>query len=708
MSGLGYISAVILSTAVLLLASRYLGDVISVRIPIQNWEKYLFGFMTLAILFFLAALSLVLFLIAFSLGLLILIFVPKLRHKCIRLLIPAAITLYAAFSPIFSSHSMQGALGYWHSGNGDIFDGLHGALSILLDQKDGITIMGNAESRVYVSGPGGLQYSTLALMAALHGRVPTVWDFFVLGILGLVAQYFAVKSFAARVFMMTAKSAAATSAFSVLGQFYFVTFLNGHIGTLMASPALVWLLTHLYQERRKTHKGQTVLTVLYVVLAYPYYTPFLLLFVIERLGRRLLRPRLWRKVYTIVIAVLFTSSWFLLASIRSRAEETFRAWGTIFTPMAPLQVVGLAPGQVAFSRITYRISTIIGTPTFLEIVLLVGYLGLIASLITIGGRFILRTRPDLAGFFILILTLPLTIGLTSRDSYYTYKALYSFFFILVCVASLAIMTIAKDFHRRFSIPILSITIVPVLSTNIIYGVWESAELVENNRSAYSLAEQALAIPKDRIERPIVMFDKSPPAYLFEYISRVRGADLTSTPETGVWMSSDPSHKHFEVRWLAPDTMRLGRQGIGGREAAPSDTQFRWIYPSRIPGTRLFGVVVQRLNPSNRDARIELCMSLAPWIKETKEIRAVALAVTNEKEKLALLPSAWTETAFSFEKKYLARVEVSQDRKCSILTIPAGVESFGLISQQGVSPSIWDNRRILYRIWDTKNDIGALN
>src|SRR5205809_3569150 len=158
---------------------------------------------------------------------------------------------------------------YWHSGNEDIEDGLHGR-DAYLDGKifDKQNFIGKAfafrgqmaydfakrtgtlrrEPNSYREAFAGdefrLQYSSLAFWSALFRARDGIDILLIQSILDILLMLIGIYYLCRRSFCMTAPVATMAGVASVLGCFYFTTFLAGHVGSLIYG-ALAPVLLHL-------------------------------------------------------------------------------------------------------------------------------------------------------------------------------------------------------------------------------------------------------------------------------------------------------------------------------------------------------------------------------------------------------------------------------------------------------------------------------
>lgn len=660
----------------------------------EPWEKMFLGVCLLSIAFYLAALNMGLFaLIAFvATSTMWRIWSP--RDKRTVIFTVALLVGMAIGSPLVSPSHMPSSFGYWHSGNEDIFDGLYGAFEILSQNKQSWLSTFHAQAGTYLLGPGGAQYSTLALLASVHGRVPTMWDFLALGIIGMFGQFFATRYFMLRVFALSRRSSTAVALFATLSQFYFVTFLNGHIGTLMASPALIWLLAQIYLGDWRTRTGPMGVVLIYLGLTYPYYLVFVVIFAAHCSFSRL------KGMYRHIIPFLFYTSvvvvsWLALSEQRIKSEDNFRSWGTIFTHLAPFQVAGLVPGQVAFSRLTYEFSLSLDRyrVPFYGLGAVVVALALASA--AVGARRLARLGTQLTSLVGISLFLPAVIAFSSRDSYFTYKTLYSFYFVYVGIIAVGWRFSSRSPKLFFDLANVT-AFALLIVVNGLYGTWQTKEIIQSNFNNRELAREAIALPLFLVDGSLPMLGGSPESSIYDYIAKVRGADLYSSPKRGVWISGTGAGKHYELRALPKDTMRFGTSGVGGLEASPDSTDFRWIFPSRIPGTDLTGVIVERLNPSDVDAKASVCVSSAPWLERETVINLVPLKEVRRTNPAKLSEVIlWTRDG----KTTLGEITAAQEISCKSFIIPRSIRTFALVSPFGIEPSIWDSRRIAYRVWN---------
>ena len=128
-------------------------------------------------------------------------------------------------------------------------------------------------------------------------------------------------------------------------------------------------------------------------------------------------------------------------------------------------------------------------------------------------------------------------------------------------------------------------------------------------------------------------------------------------------------------------MRLNPSGVFATENSNSEN-FRWVSGARIIDSVNPGIVLQRLNSSDSSIFVNLCASLAPWVP----LDEIKISVSDQ------------------SGSALGSFKILQQKSCSNIKIEASSQEVYLTAKEGgVFPSLFDRRRILYRIWNSSGD-----
>ncbi|MEQ9009000.1 MAG: hypothetical protein RLP12_14035, partial [Ekhidna sp.] len=414
---------------------------------------------------------------------------------------------------IFSSTSyLQSGLGaYWHTANEDVFDGLNGRNAYLTEnllaaetQLDvGVRLGGELSQslardtgidekeidsdvlkRRYIGSTGFLQYSSLAFYSILF-FIPMGIDAFMLqALLNLGLFSIGVYSCARSIFEQSARSAFLAAIIATLGQFYFATFLNGHVGSMMYNAIVPFLLYGAIRfEQSSGYTWRTLLLLaillLFILGAYPFplpfiATPFLIYLGIKRNKKEVLNiyhlsqrfPILLQVLLGILgLVLLFILAYWIADPIRERALSQFRSWGTILNHVGFLQFWGIWPSQLANTATPL---SLLDAQPFVKGVSIVVSLSI--SAVSCYGCWIFIREKN--GFMLSAIPLFILFFFLMRfpvyDSYYVYKYLYinSWVLYVAAVAGFAaLFTVSKIWVRYLVV--------------LVFLVWAGSNSVHN-------------------------------------------------------------------------------------------------------------------------------------------------------------------------------------------------------------------------------------
>lgn len=426
----------------------------------------------------------------------------------------------AAFVLILSASTylVAGFGNYWHTANEDVFDGLRGRDAYLagdfLATTDASGLMSTLRSELdqtlktdagidpelspevlqnrFAYATGMLQYSSIAVFSVLLG-LPTGMDVFLFqAILNLLLFALGLDTFLRTCLGLTGRLSVSIALASTLGNFYFATFLNGHIGSLMYNAVIPYVLILLHglvtrPANRFLAAGMIGLLTIFVGGAYPYPLVYLLaplsvygLLLADgrMLDGRIQRMILARPVPTAAILLLLGALAAVIAfwigePIRAKALLQYRSWGTMFNHVGFLQFWGIWPSTLA-----YTVTPLGWLNEQFSIKLLSIIVCLALSLVTVFG--ILRTCRRWP--YLVIICTPMAVyfyllmWFAFHDSYYMYKYLYiyAWFVYLFAATGIAGLLAAESKIFKFGAALLAL-------------VWLAANAVNNTAALVEIA-----------------------------------------------------------------------------------------------------------------------------------------------------------------------------------------------------------------------------
>lgn len=607
------------------------------------------------------------------------------------------VMLIAAIPYLFS-----GVGNYWHSGSEDIFDGLNGRNAYLKNELRGNSSAIDVSTRVgaslvtslnekmgvtpkfdtsffrdrYVQDPGRLQYSSLAFFSALLD-LPKGMDVFIIQeLLNLGFFALGVYAFARHVFLQKIYIAVLSTIFSVLGNFYLTTYVNGHEGSLMYNSAIPFILYFAVTGvRDRLSMGRWVVIPLVmlamVLLAYPYPLPYViapvaayavLLWWADHKDKHSIVDILADQRIQAAVVILFVLGFAIIyplaEPIRFRALVQFRSWGTAINHIGFLQFWGLWP-STSFSKVSLawldsqsNLKTVsLIAATALSAFSLFGFYRLFKQ----GVTFVAVWVPLWVFFFFVM-------RFAIYDSYYVYKFLYINAWIVISATVVAIGYLMERNHYFLRIAGAMVMIV-LLMPNTIYNTLAFQRLSHRSFNEHpSSYYKILEVPRSILEQTHIAIPQYTHADLIrnilgdagitikrskaeaQFILNEKGLIDIFSERTGeiVWESDiftitrKPEHDIIELAtyWQPENasTDKPFRWVSDGRienaldpEDAGTDKPFRWVSDGRI-GTVLVDVQ-QRSQNSNF---MYICGESGPGI----EFRPIEIKVYDAKRKLA--------------------------------------------------------------------------
>ncbi len=611
---------------------------------------------------------------------------------------------------------------YWHTANSDTFDGLCGAQSILLEDSKASkesTYLGTAETRVnslellpfltldsrslcssnqmdYLVAKESMQYTNLTLFSEILHLPVSMYIFLFQSLLNLLLFFNMLVIFGKRFLSFDKVTSRIFAGVSVFSHLYFVTFINGHIGSMMAQAPLVLLITLITRGwgEIKRHLPVIAILTIFIGLSYPYILPFVVIyFLIVNTAITGRYPHGFRNLMFPLVVISFAiTCWFVFESARYKAEWDIRSWGTFLNPLGPLQYFGLLPGNIngiGLLGLCQQWLIQFGITSAFEFSLisicLTVFILINVLIVSFNSK---GVYPNKLLFSAMIF--PVIIGLTSRDPYYTYKVSYIFQFVVVGYLVVRIRELSQNQNTKSSITnrtlklAIQIPIYVLLIFNFIWNGVTSYQVIVNNTHWASISRSIGEISTDNLSNSVLQTD----SYVVNNISSYLVQRLRPrTPESLVIplneLSIEPKGSSFiaTVNEVPDDSFLLDGDGLSSSES-DSRGKFRWVYgigtdPNSIsPNDK--SVKILRLNSTKISAEKTLCVSLPDWdLKKSGVLRVI-----NE------------------EKEILAEFRFSKSITCKSFYIPKSANILTLQTNiLGSAPSLFDTRAILYRIWD---------
>lgn len=425
---------------------------------------------------------------------------------------------------------------YWHSGNEDIMDALHGRDSFLsqtlvtgdidvgvrvrsaarkefLEQTEIVTEKFTAGWFVnrYSKDEARFQYSSVAFWSVLLDAPHKMDAFLVQALINLILMAQGVYLVARLALAMPHRVAIFGSLVGVVCNFYLTTYFNGHEGSMMYAAVAPFLLVLglAWIKSSGWPRKVTILPaiwLLFIANSYPYPLPYLLLpFAAYWLYQKVIFPRYMgnapsRKLLyggalavIAVIAVGYLGAWVIFEPARLRAAGQFRSWQTVFNYVGLFQYWGIWPSNLASSGNV--LGYLIQAPwvIWLSGVLSVG----LTLLALVGFRFAWREGYQFFGFWLgmWLLFFPF-MRYVVGDPYYLYKFLYLNGFVIWLMAAFAawkIFQLSNKWPKVLIACLLSIVGLLNLANDVIAG-WAISDKLYNRSARYY--EQTATVPAD--------------------------------------------------------------------------------------------------------------------------------------------------------------------------------------------------------------------
>lgn len=473
---------------------------------------------------------------------------------------------------------LSGWEGYWHSGNEDIIDALNGRdayLSGVLHDLVSARAMGllNVDTVKqsyllpmgilpvttdnFVEGWIRIQYSSVAfwsyLLSAYHGMDA----FLIQALLNLLLMALGVYQLGVRLLKLSRASALCAAGASVLSNFYLISYFAGHEGSMMYNAVAPFLLLLTYQwieEGRWCWRSCLAIGVMLLMLinTYPFPLPYLVLplslFAMYRLlllphrwpqrivrlfqavapegGRAWNLPRLFLLggMLLLVLGVGFWQTWELFSPIRFKAENQFRAWGTILSYVGWLQYWGIWPSSLPSGN-SYLLALIQNDLLVWASLLFAGAM----TGLTLYG-FYRMSRDGLVFFAIWILIWLLMLPamrFVVADSYYLYKFLYINAFVGFLALAYAWESIARSGNQRLR-QLVWWMLVVWAAVNLLHdgiGGWSIASRAYNKD--YPAYQEVLSVPTEVLAQTFIDIPREDHRDVLRQTLTTRGIKLES-------------------------------------------------------------------------------------------------------------------------------------------------------------------------------------
>jgi hypothetical protein len=457
----------------------------------------------------------------------------------------------------------------------------------------------------------------------------------------------------------------------------------------MVAGPLVSLLVEYLKPKQAVQiiSRKTFLSFVFVLLAYPFILPFLVtLLFLSKLSNRIgLTKKFWLIFFAYFFLLIF-GLWDYFADQRVKNVLAFRSWGSFLTPVSIFQYFGVFPGNVMGSRylgVIQSISQDLGITTSVDFFLLsIPILISVATLIFLAISEKRIYNPTLVSLISGTILIMLIVAFTSRDSYYFYKVSYVFQFIVigVCITGttklLSYLKVKKMYLLRNLIVLILLSVVAL---NLIWSSYSSVEMLKRNKDWSTFSSDIKNLSEPKIAKSVSLIEEGGDEYITNYLisSLRRNYNEANQTEYGIFVDSAGTKRSIEIEELASDTLRPSPAGIFGTEESELG-KFRWISGYIFKGRSGVGIKLTRLNASGSDRRVTVCTELAPW----SPFAEIEISVTDE------------------DNTQLGSIEVLKQASCSSFSIQKNSEEIFLLSNSiGTYPSLFDRRKILYRLWD---------
>jgi len=642
------------------------------------------------------------------------------------LLILIFISVLGVFENDKNSIALGSSFNYWHSANADIFDGLCGAQTLLLEESVSVvksTNLGTVDNRtnslellpffslngdslcnsdkaIYLGAQESVQYTNLALFSDLLRLPVSMYVFLFQSVFNLFILFNTLVLFGKKFFSLKKRPSYVFAGISVLSHLYFITFINGHVGSMMIQAPLILLIYLISTKWVETKKYALLLPILtvFISLSYPYILPFIIIyFLITSALLKTIIPSKYQKYRTPIILFLFTlACWFRFSDQREKVEWAERSWGTYLNPLGPLQYLGIMPGNINGSGLLgYSQQWLIkfGITSNLKF----WVISMLITIFILGNVIKAAQKSEITlpnKLLLCALGFPLIIAVTSHDSYYTYKVSYIFQFVLIGYLVIRMQQLVVHRREPKKVPNIILSVLTqtlifiILSLNFFWNIGAAYGVFVSNNQWSSISNSIKNIPAKEINNAILETDSYQVSNISNFeIQKLRPKSIDSLipPLKILSIASENGVYAARVNIVPADTFLLSGYGFSSNEKE-SRGNFRWVYEFRTKpkssSTEYYSMKVIRLNSSKTSVEQSLCVSLPEWdLRKSASLQIVGK-----------------------EGQILSEFIFSKERTCNSFQIPGNVNILTLRTNlSGESPSLFDTRRFLFRIWDSGVD-----
>ncbi len=591
---------------------------------------------------------------------------------------------------------------HWGSANNDVFDGLCGAHSMFTVDQNVVSsrteISDNeikackAKKNEYLDNTV-LQYSGLELFAQSSKSLPSYATFYTFTLFWTVLFFRALLNFFQRVLNFTKRTSYVLAFISIFSHIYFVTILNGHIGTIMMASVVANLLTLISSKDLGTPTSLSIITLLiFSAFCYPYMIAFIFIYFIIALNLNESFKAFSTKLKTLILASIFIIAWFALEEKRLSALVSFRSWHSFATPLGPLQYIGLVPGNILGSSLLgisqelqfkYNISDI--QLSVISILISIMFLKLLLS------RTNLKSKNYVNLLFFLSYSIMLTFFVT-RDSYFIYKISYILQFIFIGLIYKSVENLDNSKFRTVALKRLSMTIlIAIFVVNLFFNFLAFKQIQDENSIFSKYGEKLKEMKTLDLNRLFLLEPlESQSAAILNYLTSFKKShDLTDYRLGLKIQDGDPTL----VRSLPDNLLLLTKTNVSSFEGK-GPLQFRWIYTQGslkfakanqldykvnidgVPFQKVMNLV--KVNSNSKSESYQICMSLPDWSK----YQAVSFYAVND------------------SKQTIVSGKITKSISCNRFVLPGEVSRFSIyIDKDGYSPSMYDGRHLIFQLWN---------
>lgn len=641
---------------------------------------------------------------------------------------------------------------YWHSANNDIFDGLCGgetlrrlegnlssigenSNSLLLDVSPfSYSWRCSSDPDLFLMKPSAGQYSLLSFFSQFLQSESSMYIFLLCTLIFFALSIAFMYALARNHFDFSWGKSFAIALSTVFSHLYFVTWINGHLGTLIIMPVLILLLMAAisFLENKslwflnKSFKVEYLiifsLCALFILFSYGHVIPILALLIALMVLIWTSRPASndnfevnHRKILRRWLEILIVSSAFFFASIiyfyesQFRSQYSFRSWGSFLTPLGLLQYQGIFPGNITSSYSLYQVQEAlqrIGVNTNFKITLLaVGCVLPLILLLSYGVKKAIH-RHTFSQFphqrnsrwnFVLVslifqVVVFLSLLVAAKDSYYVYKFLYLFQFMIILSVAITLEALVSRFRSQI---IVNFCLIATLTLNLFWNMKSVDELQKKFLAWEDLRAQVEAVKEEALVSAISLIGESQEEFILNYLltSRTERLDSgVSRPQSGIDVVREKGVMRVPVELtfmkLEETAVRWRPEGIWAPESLLGG-EFRWVSGQpvellRSNKWRYFSLDIPK--PIGTLTELQYCFQLAEWL----DISQVKVWWRASDTLQRLTPDS---NLYKF-----GRFDVTKKSECQIFPLTAGTRTLDFFFMETApAPSFFDSRRLLFRI-----------